>query len=231
MTDNFRKRPGRSIVVEVQGFQALQDSLDRLRLEVAELQASRARIVLAADADRRSIERDLHDGLQQRLTALAVSLQLARQRLATDPRVAEALLDELGRDIQQALDATGELARRIYPPLLEAGGLAAAVRAAAASAGVRTRVDVAAVTGCPPEVAGAAYFCCLEVLERAGEGARATVTVREEDGALVFEIVADVSGDGLGTLRDQVEALGGQLTITSEPARSTRVSGSLPLSR
>jgi signal transduction histidine kinase len=217
--------------VEVQDFQALQDSLDRLRLEVAELQASRARIVLATDADRRRIERELHDGLQQRLTALAVSLQLVRQRLATDPRAAEAFLDELGRDIQQALDATGELARRIYPPLLEAGGLAAAVRAAAAGAGVRARVDAVTTTGCPPEVAGAAYFCCVEVLERAGEGTRATITVREEDGALVFEIVADGSGDGLGPLRDQVEALGGELAITSEPACGTRVSGSLPLSR
>jgi signal transduction histidine kinase len=217
--------------VEVQDFQALRDSLDRLRLEVAELQASRARIVLAADADRRKIERDLHDGLQQRLTALVVSLQLARQRLATDPGAADALLEELGRDVHQAVDATGELAQRIYPPLLEAGGLAAAVRAAAVSTGVRARLDVAAITGCPPEVAGTAYFCCLAVLERAGEGARATISAREKDGALVFEVLADVSGNDLDPLRDRVEALGGQLTITSEPAGGTRVFGTVPLSR
>ncbi len=219
------------MAVEVRDVEALQDSLDRLRLEVADLQASRARLVLAADADRRRIERDLHDGLHQRLTALGVSLQLARQRLATDPGAADALVEELGRDVQQALDATGALAQRIYPPLLNAGGLAAAVRAASVSAGVRTRVDVAAVAGCPPEIASTAYFCCLAVLEHAGEGGRATVTVREEDGALVFEVVADASGEDLSPLSDRVEALGGQLTIAREPAGGTRVSGSLPLLR
>jgi signal transduction histidine kinase len=231
ITDNFLKATGRSIAVEVRDVEELRDSLARLRLEVAELQASRERLVLAADADRRQIERELHDGLQQQLIGLAVSLQLARQRPAIDPSAMDALLEELGRDVQQAVEATGELAQRIYPPLLEAGGLAAAVRAAAVSAGVRTHVDVAAATDWPPAVAGAAYFCCLVVLERAGDGAQATVTVREEKEALVFEVVANVSGDGLGPLRDRVEALGGQLTITSEAAGGTRVSGSLPLSR
>jgi signal transduction histidine kinase len=217
--------------VDDRDVETLRDSLDRLRLGVAELQASRTRLVLAADADRRRLERDLHDGLQQRLIALAVSLQLARQRVATDPGVAEALFDELEADVEHALEATARLAQQIYPPLLEAGGLAAAIRAAAASAGVRTRLDVASVAAWPTEVAGAAYFCCLYVLERAGEGTRATITVREEDGALVFEIVADVSSDGLGPLRDPVEALGGELTIKTERPQRTRVSGLLPLSR
>lgn len=208
----------------------LRERHDRLRLEVAELKASRERLVLAADADRRTIERELHDGLQQQLTALAVSLQLARRRLAINPSGTDALLEQLGRDVQQAVEATGELAQRIYPPLLEAGGLAAAVRAAAVSAGVRTRVDVATATGWPPAVAGAAYFCCLVALERAGEGAHATVTVRDEEREVVFEVVANVSGD-LGRLRDRVEALGGRLTITSDAAGGTHISGSLPLFR
>jgi len=202
------------------------------------LRASRERLVLAADADRRRIERELHDGPQQHLVALAVNLQLARQLADADPAAAKALLDEMGRDVQQALDETGKLAHRIYPPLLEAGGLAAALRAAAVSTGVRTRIEVTAAAGYSNEVAGAVYFCCLEVLERAGDGARATVTVRDEEGALVFEVVeegagsaATASGSVLDRLRDRVEALGGQLTIQAEPGHGIRVSGSLPLSR
>ena len=167
-----------------------------------------------------------------------MNLQLARQLADDDPAAAKALLDEMGRDLQQALDETGKLAHRIYPPLLEAGGLAAALRAAALSAGVTTRIDVAPGTGYPPEVAGAVYFCCLEVLERAGKGAHATVMVRDEEGAVVFEAVEDGVGsqatrlDGaLVPLRDRVEALGGQLTIRIETGEGTRVAGSLPLSR
>ena len=146
-----------------------------------------------------------------------------------DPAAAKALIDEMGRDVQQALDETGELAHRIYPPLLEAGGLAAALRVAAASAGIPTHIEVTADARYAPEVAGAVYFCCLEVLERAGDGALATVTVREEEGALAFEVVEDGGSEvGLERLRDRVEALGGRMTIGSKPGR---VAGSLPLSR
>ena len=123
-----------------------------------------------------------------------MNLQLARKLAEDDPAMAKALLDEMGRDLQQALDETGKLAHRIYPPLLEAGGLSAALRAAALSAGVPTRIDVAPGTGYPPEVAGAVYFCCLEVLERAGPGSHATVMVRDEEGAVVFEAVEGGSG-------------------------------------
>jgi signal transduction histidine kinase len=213
-----------------------QESLDRLRLEIAELRACRKRLVLAADADRRTIERDLHDGPQQNLIALSVSLQLLRRLADADPEAKE-LLDELGREVQEALDETAKLAQRIYPPLLEAGGLAAALRAAAASAGVRARIEVAAGAEFPLELAGAVYFCCVDVLERAGRGARATVTVRNEGEALVFEIFeedavsAPTAALDLGRLRDRVDALGGQLTVRPESDRRTRISGSLPLSR
>jgi signal transduction histidine kinase len=193
---------------------------------------------LAADADRRGIERDLHEGPQQHLVALAVNLQLARQLADADPAAVKAILDEMGRDLQQALDETGKLAHRIYPPLLEAGGLGAALRAAAMSTGVPTRIEVTAGVGYPREIAGAVYFCCLEVLERAGDGARATINVRGEEGALAFEVAEDGAGSAapisdvvLGRLCDSVEALGGQLTVQSEPGHGVRVSGSLPLSR
>jgi signal transduction histidine kinase len=155
-----------------------------------------------------------------------------------NPAAAKALLEEMGRNVQQALDEAGKLAHRIYPPLLEAGGLGAALRAAAAGSGVPARIEVAAGANYPLEVAGAVYFCCLDVLERAGDGARAKVKVWAEEGAVVFEAfevgadsAAPASGDVLGRLRDRVEALGGKLTVLSEPGHGTRVSGSLPLSR
>lgn len=215
-----------------------KESLDRLRLEVEELRASRARLVAANDADRRSLERDLHDGPQQHLIALAVNLQLARQLADSDPSAAKALLDEMGRDVQEALEETGRLAHRIYPPLLAAGGLAAALRAAAVITGVPTRIDVSADARYPPEIAGAVYFCCLDALERAEDGVRATVTVRDDAGALIFDILEqgaglalpDVAG-GADRSRDRLEALGGGLAIRPEPGGGIRVSGSLPLSR
>jgi signal transduction histidine kinase len=215
-----------------------RESLDRLQREVAELRASRRRLAVAADADRRTIERELHNGPQQRLVALAVNLQLARDLVGRDPIAATALLDEMGRGVAQALEETAKLAERVYPPLLESGGLGAALRAAAASTGVRARIEVRSVEGTSPEIAGAVYFCCLEVLERVGAGARVAIDVRTEDGALVFEVVQDQPGSAMSRadgerelLGDGIEALGGRLSIESEPGSGLRVSGSLPLSR
>ena len=233
MTDNVRTPVRRrSIVLEVGHNESLQETLDRLRLELAELRASRRRLVLAADADRRLLERELHDRVQQHLVALAVNLRLTAQSADADPAAAKAFLAELERDVQQALDETAELARRIYPPLLDAGGLAASLRSAAVGAGIRASLDVTAKASYPPEVAAAVYWCCLEAFEHAGAGTRAAVTVRDEEGAVAFEVVEDGSrsGAGLDRLRDRVEALGGRLTIESEPDRGIRVSGSLPLS-
>jgi signal transduction histidine kinase len=230
MTDNYRKSTTRrSMALEAQHVEALRETVDRLRDEVAELRASRERLVLAAAGERRAIERDLHDGLQQQLVALATNLQLARRSADDDLAAAKALLDEMTRDVRQALDETGRLAQRIYPPLLEAGGLLTALRAAAVSLGLPTRFDVTARAGYPSEVAGTVYFSCVAALEGARTGA--TVTVRDEDGALAFDVVVDQPPSGLDLLRDRVEALGGSLTIGSEPGGGTYVAGSLPLSR
>src|SRR5438876_4805643 len=98
------------------------------RLEVEELRASRARVVAAADAERRRIERDLHDGVQQHLVALAVNLQLARQLADSDPEALRSLLDDLTRDVHEALESVRALARQVYPPLLLDRGLAEALR-------------------------------------------------------------------------------------------------------
>jgi signal transduction histidine kinase len=199
---------------------------------VAELQASRTRLALAADAERRRIEHDLHNGVRQHLVALAVNLQLTGSLVDADPAAAQTLLDEMRRHVQQALDETAQLAQRIYPPLLEAGGLAVALRSAAASLGITASVEVEADARYPQEIAAAVYWCCLEALEHAGAGVHATIAVRDEEGALAFEIVAegDHTSAELERLRDRVEALGGRLTIQSGPGRSARLCGAIPLS-
>jgi signal transduction histidine kinase len=233
---------GRAITLEAPSVEALREELDRLRLEVAELRASRRRLVDAADADRRWIERDLHEIVRQQFVALAVNLQRTGQ--CVDARSAEAkeLLEEMARDVQQALEETAHLAQRIYPALLNASGLAAALRSAAADAGIRVSVVAPAPANYPPEVAASIYFGCLEVFEHVGERP-VTVTVREDGRALTFEIVEDVedaahstapgvSSDAeLDRLRDRLEALSGQLTIRSVPGRGLHVVGSLPRSR
>jgi signal transduction histidine kinase len=187
---------------------------------------------VADDSDRRGIERDLHQGVQQHLVALAAQVQLAAGLLDADPAAAKTLLEEIGRGVQQALDETARLAHRIYPPLLEAGGLAAALRSAAASANAPTRIEVEGAAAYPPEVAGTVYFCCLDVLVRAAAGSPTAITVRDEGKELAFEVVAECAyseAELLG-LRDRVEALGGGLTISAESGGLTRVAGSLPLS-
>jgi signal transduction histidine kinase len=206
------------------------------------LRASRKRLVVAADADRRSIEGDLHEIVNQQLVALAVNLQRAGAWMDARPAAARELLEAMKRDVQQALDETAQLSQRIYPPLLNAGGLASALRSAAASAGIRVSVDDAGAANSPPEVAARVYLCCLEAFEHVG-GRSVAVKVREEESDVSFEVI-EVTEDGqrstatrsssdaeLDRLRDQVEALGGQLTVRSGPGRGLHVLGSLPLSR
>jgi signal transduction histidine kinase len=187
---------------------------------------------MTTDAERRGIEREMHEGVQQILVALAANVELAAASFDTDPAATRKLLAEIGEDVRRALDDTRKLAHRIYPPLLEAGGLVAALRAAAVSADVKTKIHVAAGTTCPPEIAGAVYFCCLDVLERAGAGTPVAISVRNEEGAVVFEIVAerDVDAERLA-LHDRVEAFGGRVTITEGSGGEITVAGSLRLPR
>ena len=202
--------------------------VDALRVEVAELQASRLRLALAADVERRELERTLHDGVQQQLVGLAANLDLAAASVDGDPAEARRLLGDLRREVQLALEATRTLAERIYPPLLEAGGLRVALRAAAARADVPIRIDVS-IDACPAQIAGVVYSCCLDVLERTAARTPVAVTVRDDDGTIAFEIVA--ACDMMGDLpsRDRVEAFGGRLTIQEGPDHQTRLLGSLPL--
>jgi len=205
---------------------ALQQPSDRASDDVADLRSARRRLVLGADADRRWIERELHDGVHQRLVALAVKLQLARRRVETHPDEVTQLLEELGGDVQAALDELVGLVQRIHPPFVGPGGLGAALRAVASRAGTPVSIDVRAGAGYPPEVVSTVYRCCLVAL---GNEA-ASVTVRDTGGALVFDLEAKAGwSDGLDGMRDRVEALDGSLTIESRLDGPTRVVGSLPL--
>jgi signal transduction histidine kinase len=215
--------------------------VERLRVEIEDLHASRARLVAAADAERRAFERKLHDGVQQELVAFVVNLQLARSLCATDPIAAGALLDEIGRDAQVALEGLRRLALEIFPPLLGTGGFVVALRSAAADAGIVAHVEAEALPESRPGLAATAYFSCLEALRNAalhaGAGVKVKISVRLEEAALVFEVVDDGCGfvkrespdGGLRRMSDRVDALGGRLEIESEPGHGTRVRGRLPL--
>jgi signal transduction histidine kinase len=206
--------------------------VEELQEEIAELRASRRRLALAIDAERRGFERALHDGVQQRLVGLATNLELATGSALVDPAATERLLTEMRGDAYQAMDDARMLAERIYPPLLESGGLGVALRSAAAGADVPIRIEIGGDRTYPPEVAGTVYFCCLDVIEAAEAGMIVTISVRNEEGALGFEIVVDGDADPQRlSVRDRIEAVGGRCTIDSGSGRGTRVAGSLPLTR
>jgi signal transduction histidine kinase len=218
-------------------------SLDELRLEVEELRASRARVVAAADSERRKIERGLHDGVQQHLVAIAVNLQLARELAGSDPTAAKMLLAEIGQDVRDALESARELAHSIYPPLLLDRGVAEALRGAAASVAITTRIEADTADRYPPDIEAAVYFCCVEALEdaaqRGGPKTRANVRVWSEHESLLFEVVVDdgAAGDddrepgaALTNMNDRLGAVGGRLSASSEPGR-TLVLGTIPLAQ
>ena len=224
---------------------ALQASLEELQQRNEELQHSRARIVAAGDAERRKLERNLHDGAQQHLVALAVKLRLAKDAVEDDPADALAMIDEIKGDLQGAITELRSLAHGIFPPLLMSGGLAEALPAAATRATAATTVEVSGIGRYGTDMEAAVYFCVLEALQNAdkhaGESARVTVRVWEADGVLGFEVSDDgagfdttaASGDGHGFLNmtDRLGAFGGAVTMRSQPGHGTTVTGTLPLAQ
>jgi signal transduction histidine kinase len=219
----------------------LQKSLDGLRRQAAELQASRARIVSAADGERRRIERNLHDGAQQLLTAIAVKLRLVSELGEQDRDMARNLLAEANSEINDAARDLRDLAHGIYPPLLAESGLPTALAAAARRSTMPTTVDAGTLGRYPAEVEATVYFCCLEAIQNAskhaGEGATLTLRLREDAGMLTFDVADDgkgfdVQGRGLGAgfvnMADRLGALGGSLRVESAPQRGTTVSGAVP---
>ena len=221
---------------------ALQASLDELRDANDELRASRVRIVAAGDAERRKLERNLHDGAQQHLVALAVKLRLAKDSVVDDPADAEAMIDEIRGDLQTAIAELRALAHGIFPPLLMSGGLAEALPAAAGRAALPTTTEIV-VGRHQQEVEAAVYFCCMEAMQNsgkhAGEGASSTIKVWESDSALHWEVTDDgpgfdlgggaSSGHGFINMRDRMGSFGGTIEVVSSPGAGTTVRGQLPL--
>lgn len=221
---------------------ALQASLDELRQTNDELRASRSRIVAAGDTERRKLERNLHDGAQQHLVALAVKLRLAKDSVVDDPADAEAMIDEIRGDLQEAIAELRALAHGIFPPLLMSGGLAEALPAAATRAALPTSTELD-VGRHDQEVEAAIYFCCMEALQNAGKhaGADASTVVRvwQDDDAVHWEVTDDgpgfepgsVAGDGHGfvNMRDRMGAFGGTIEVVSGIGQGTTVRGHVPL--
>jgi signal transduction histidine kinase len=203
-----------------------------------ELAASRARIVEAGDDARRRLERDLHDGAQQRLVAVSLSMRMARSRLEKDPVEAARLLDQAGEQLSQGLEQLRELARGIHPAVLTDRGLQPSLESLASRAPFPVELEAPDERFAQP-VEVAVHYLVSEALTNAAKHAgasAATVTVRSDDGILVAEIADDgrggadpAAGTGLRGLADRVEALGGRLRVESAAGRGTRVRAELPL--
>jgi signal transduction histidine kinase len=209
-----------------------------LRARYDELRASRARIVSAADEARRKLERDLHDGAQQRLVGLALSLRLARDRIETDPEQATALLDEASAELAMATDELRELARGIHPAILSDRGLDAALSALAKRSPVDIQLHTSLDGEIPEPVEAAAYFVVAEALTnvvRHSGANEAEVSVARRNGALHVEVSdggrggADPAGSGLRGLNDRVQALDGELEVESHHGTGTAVHARIPI--
>ena len=208
------------------------------KLQEHELQASRARIVAAEDAARRRLERNLHDGAQQRLVSLSLSLRLAQSRLRSDPEEADQMLEESRTELAQALEELRELARGIHPAILTDRGLDAALDALAARSAVPVELDVCEAC-LSPSVEAAAYYVVSEALANVTKYADASlvrVTVGATNGSAEVEVVDDgiggadpVRGSGLRGLADRVAALEGTLEVDSPPGRGTVVRARIPI--
>ena len=228
--------------------QALLLALEKGRLETelgsttAELRASRARIVAAGDAERRRIERDLHDGAQQHLVALRIRIGLAGELAAKDPQVAERLAD-VGADLEEILRELRSLAHGLHPPVLRQFGLREALASVSRRSTPPAKLEAAAIGRYAEEIETAVYFCCLEALQNVGKHAgadsRAVIRLWQRGNDLCFEIGDDgagydvdstpVTGTGLTNMADRLAALGGTFAVDSTPGQGTRVRASLPV--
>jgi signal transduction histidine kinase len=214
---------------------------EALKARLDDLKAAQKRLVSAQDAERRRLERNIHDGAQQQLVALAVKARLARQLTDRDPSRVASMLEQIEADTQTALEDLRDLARGIYPPLLADKGLAAALEAQARKSGIPVTVDAGTVGRFSQDVEAAVYFSCLEALQNVAKyaGARhVSVTLRQEAGFVAFVVTDDGSGfdhattiygSGLRGMADRLAALEGVLEVRSAPGRGTTVSGRVPI--
>lgn len=197
------------------------------------------RIVQAHDAERRRLERNIHDGAQQHLVALAVKLRLAGNATGKDPRQAADQLRALGDETDLALTTLLDLASGIYPAELEEEGIGPALATQAGTSGVPVEIDVDGVGRLPIEIEAAIYFVCLEAMQNAAKYARASqirvslahsedgVAFTVHDDGVGFDVVSTAEGSGLQNMRDRLAAFGGGVTISSVPGEGTTVSGRL----
>jgi signal transduction histidine kinase len=233
----------RAYLEAVGGFALVWDENQRLaeRVDTSndELQESRARILAAADNERRRIERDLHDGGQQRLVALRIRLQLAEEMMVKSPAGAREMLQRLARDVDGVLEELRSLAAGVYPAALAAHGLHDAVRAVAVDSPLPVHVRVKGAERYPDDVEAAVYFCCLEAMQNVAKhapGPTQVWLVLELGSDLRFEVRDDGPGfdvetterRGLDNMRDRVAAIGGRLEVVSAPGGGTLVRGWLP---
>jgi signal transduction histidine kinase len=207
---------------------------------IEDLRSSRQRIVSAQDAERRRLERNLHDGAQQQLVALSMKLGLAGAMMRKDPDQASQLLEDLQSESQEALANLRDLARGIYPPLLADQGLVAALESQSRKVGVPVAVEGDGVGRYAQDVEAAAYFCALEALQNVTKYAQAShiqVRLWEEKGELSFSVTDDGKGfdtaatsygTGLQGMADRLAAQGGVLEVRSRPGEGTTVLGRLP---
>ncbi len=208
------------------------------------LAESRAQAGAVEHRERRKLERDLHDGAQQRLVALRVKLALAAEQLETDDGTRAELVRALGAEIDATIDEVRSFARGVYPSVLTHTGLGEALRSAGRNSALPTTVRSAGLGRYPPELEATIYFCCSEALQNASKHARGATEVtislsadragRElhfdvrDDGA-GFDVQTTQIGTGLRNLGDRLAAVGGTMTIRSTPAQGTTVQGSIPL--
>jgi signal transduction histidine kinase len=211
----------------------------RVEQSLRELRESRARILAAADDERRRIERDLHDGGQQRLVALRVRLELADETMRDSPARARVMLQQLGAEVDAALDELRSLAAGVYPSLLADRGLTDALRSAALRSPVPASVAVSGDDRYSQDVEAAVYFCCLEALQNVAKHApqaHEVVISLHRNGDLRFAVRDDgpgfdaaVAGSGLVNMRDRVAAVGGTLAIETAPGAGTKIVGNVPV--
>jgi signal transduction histidine kinase len=209
---------------------------------IEELRASRQRLVKAQDDERRKLERNIHDGAQQQLVVLAIKLRLA-ESMATKEQAAQTReqLSGLQQEANDALENLRDLARGIYPPLLADKGLAAALEAQTRRSPLPVTIDADGVDRLPPDLEAAVYFCTLEALQNIGKYAAAShaeISLAQHDGRLTFTVVDDgvgfdaaakAYGTGMQGMRDRLDAIGGTLTVRSEPGHGTTVTGTVPV--
>lgn len=233
----FIQAAGDAAVMRLEQAQLLAD----LRASTADLAASRLRLVETAQAERQRIERDLHDSVQQDLLGLRLRLDLATEAVGEDPSEARRMIARVGTQLDGVLDSVRALARGVYPRVLQDHGLVEAVRSAARRSPHPVSVRTSHVCRYDADVEVAVYFCCLEALQNsakhAGSSAASEVRFWQDAKALRFEVADSGAGfnpgliessNGLASMHDRIEAIGGTLTITSRQGQGTVVRGRIP---